>query len=48
MNNIMRDMQFLKEKADAQNIKMKKEHRMVTLNNERDWFRREALQLNKL
>ena len=48
MNNIMRDMQLLKEKADAQNIKMKKEQRMVTLNNERDWFRSEALMLNKL
>ena len=28
MNNIMRDMQLLKEKADAQNIKMKKEQRI--------------------
>jgi hypothetical protein len=48
MEQIMKDMQDLKDKANAENIKAKQEEKLVVLEKERDWFRAEALKLNKL
>lgn len=41
-------MRDLKEKASAERIKAKSEAKLVNLEKERDWFRREALDLNKM
>ena len=41
-------MRDLKEKASAERIKAKQEARLVHLERERDWFRREALELDKM
>jgi len=38
-----KEMKILKEKTSQEILAMKKEERMATLQNERDWFRREAL-----
>tara|TARA_B110000305_G_C19214203_1_gene527400 strand:+ start:191 stop:361 length:171 start_codon:yes stop_codon:yes gene_type:complete len=38
----------LKQKANTEKIKAKQEDRIVTIEKERDWFRAEALKLNKI
>ena len=48
MNVILKDMQELKQKANIEKIKAKQEDRIVTIEKERDWFRAEALKLNKI
>ena len=45
---VQKDMRDLKEKASVERIKAKSEARLVNLEKERDWFRREALDLNKM
>ena len=44
----MRDMQELKDKSNAERLKAKQDEKLVLLEKERDWFRNEALKLNKL
>ena len=41
-------MRDLKEKASVERIKAKQEARLVNMEKERDWFRREALELDKM
>ena len=41
-------MRDLKEKASVERIKAKQEARLVNLEKERDWFRKEALDLDKM
>ena len=41
-------MRDLKEKASVERIKAKQESRLVNLERERDWFRREALELDHM
>ena len=41
-------MRDLKEKASIERIKAKQEARLVNIEKERDWFRREALELDKM
>lgn len=48
MADIMQDMNELREKADAEKLRLRADQKMVTLEEERDWFRAEALRLNKL
>ena len=43
----MKEMRELKEKASAERHKAKQESRLVNLEKERDWFRNEALKLDK-
>lgn len=43
MYQIKQEMRVLKEKASKERLEMKREERMATLQNERDWFRNEAL-----
>lgn len=43
MYEIKKEMKILKERTSREIMEMKKEERMTTLRNERDWFRREAL-----
>lgn len=45
---IMREMKDLRDKASAERYKAKNEARVVSLERERDWFRREALKLDKM
>ena len=45
---IKSEMEDLKEKASAEKLKMKQEKRLVELERERDWFRKEALKLDKM
>ena len=45
---VQKDMRDLKEKASVERIKAKQEARLVNIENERDWFRREALELDKM
>lgn len=45
---VQKDMRDLKEKASVERIKAKSEAKMVSMEKERDWFRREALDLDKL
>jgi len=40
-------MRDLKEKASVERIKAKQEARLVNMERERDWFRKEALELDK-
>lgn len=44
----MKEMRELKEKASSERHKAKQEARLVNLEKERDWFRREALKLDKM
>lgn len=44
----MKEMNELKEKANTEKIKAQQEEKMVQLVKERDWFREEALKLNKI
>ena len=48
MYNIMKEMKELKQKASAERLKAKQVERIVTLESERDWFRQEALKLDKM
>ena len=48
MYAIMKEMKELKEKASSENHKAKQEGRLVSLEKERDWFRKEALKLDKM
>ena len=48
MEDIMKDMQDLKDKANAEHLKAKSDEKMIQLEKERDWFRSEALKLNKI
>jgi hypothetical protein len=48
MYNIMKEMRELKDKASAEKLKAKQEQRMLSLEGERDWFRKEALKLDKM
>jgi hypothetical protein len=43
MYQIKQEMKVLKDKASKERLGMKREERMATLQNERDWFRKEAL-----
>lgn len=43
MLQIKVEMQDLKEKASAERLKLKHDERLVELEKERDWFRKEAL-----
>ena len=45
---VKKDMRDLKEKASVERIKAKQEARLVNMEKERDWFRREALELDKM
>lgn len=44
----MKDMNELREKADTEKLRLRADQKMVSLEEERDWFREEALRLNKL
>ena len=48
MYAIMKEMKELKEKASSERHKAKQDARLVNLEKERDWFRREALKLDKM
>ena len=48
MKIIMREMNELKEKANTEKLKLQQEEKMVQLVKERDWFREEALKINKI
>lgn len=48
MTQIMKDMQKLKEKANVERIKAQQDQKLVNIEKERDWFRAEALKLNKI
>ena len=48
MYQIKQEMLMLKEKASTQKLKMKQEKRLVDLEKERDWFRKECLKLDKM
>ena len=48
MNSIMKEMKELRDKAAAERHKARSEARLVNLEKERDWFRREALKLDKM
>ena len=45
---VQKDMKDLKEKANSERIKAKMDARLVHLEKERDWFRAECLQLDKM
>lgn len=45
---IMREMRELRDKASGERHKAKNEARVLNLEKERDWFRREALKLDKV
>lgn len=48
MLQIKIEMQVLKEKASEQKLKLRHDERLVELEKERDWFRKEALKLDKM
>lgn len=48
MYQIMKEMKEIKAKASDERLKAKQEQRLVNLKDERDWFRKEALQLDKM
>jgi hypothetical protein len=48
MYQITKEMRELKEKASTERQKAKQEARYVSLEKERDWFRQEALKLDKM
>jgi len=45
---IMKEMKELRDKADLERNKARREARVVNLEKERDWFRREALKLDRM
>mmetsp|Transcript_27163 Transcript_27163/g.48747 ORF Transcript_27163/g.48747 Transcript_27163/m.48747 type:complete len:348 (-) Transcript_27163:633-1676(-) len=48
MFNIQKEMRALKDKADAEESKRKKDELVVKLEHERDWFRNEAVRLDEI
>ena len=48
MFTVQKDMAALKEKASAQRHRAKIDSRVILLEKERDWFRDEALKLDKM
>lgn len=48
MFNIQKEMRMLKDKADAEESKRKKDELVVKLEHERDWFRNEAVRLDEI
>jgi hypothetical protein len=44
----MKEMKELRDKASLEKHKAKADARLVNLEKERDWFRREALKLDKM
>ena len=48
MYQIKEEMKKLREKASRERLEMKKEERMASLQNERDWFRKEALGMSSI
>ena len=44
----MKEMRQIKEKASSEKLKAKQEGHIINLANERDWFRKEALNLDKM
>jgi glutamate-1-semialdehyde aminotransferase len=48
MFNIQKEMRALKNKADAEESKRKKDELVVKLEHERDWFRNEAVRLDEI
>ena len=48
MVDIMKDMSALRDKADAENLRLKQDKKMISLEQERDWFRSESMRLSKL
>lgn len=48
MYNIQKEMRVLKEKVSEDELKRKRDEELKSLENERDWFRNEALRLDKL
>ena len=48
MKSVMKEMGDLKNAADSEKLKLKSEDKMVSLVKERDWFRDEALKINKM
>ena len=44
----MEEMQQLRDKANVERIKAKQDQKVVEMEKERDWFREEALRLNKI
>lgn len=47
MMKVQRELNFLRNKAKEQEIKLKKDERINNLQNSLDWFRKEALKLGK-
>ena len=47
MELIRKDILELKEKADIERLKMKRDEKIQSLEKQRDWFRDEALAQNK-
>jgi hypothetical protein len=48
MYNIQKEMRLLKEKVSEDELKRKRDEELKTLEKERDWFRNEALRLDKI
>lgn len=48
MYNIQKEMRMLKEKVSEDELKRKRDDELKTLQSERDWFRNEALRLDKI
>ena len=48
LTRIKGEMMELKEQASKEKLKYKNEKRMIELEKERDWFRKEALKLDKM
>jgi hypothetical protein len=45
---VQKDMRDLKEKASVERIKAKQEARLVNLERERDWYRKEVIELDHM
>ena len=48
MYSIMKEMKELRDRAAGERHKAKQEARLINLEKERDWFRREALKLDRM
>ena len=48
MYAIMKEMKELRDRAATERHKAKQEARLINLEKERDWFRREALKLDRM